>query len=96
MRAIPPKSNVTCIIGHKVKNVGGMWYINGGTFCCRCTVAYSFNESSKLYLRDKEMQRKHGIPRCLYCGQSVRTRSKPNHRSGFWERIEKLRLEKKE
>jgi len=93
MRAIPPKSDITCLIGHKVKNVGGKWYINGGTFCCRCTVAYNFSESLKLLLRDKEMQRKHGIPRCPHCGQSVRTRSKPKSRSGFWERIDKLELE---
>lgn len=95
MRAVPPKSNATCFIGHKVKNVGGKWYISGGTFCCRCAVAFNFDESMQLYLRDKEMQRKHGIPRCLYCSQSVRTRSKPKNRSGFWEKIDKLRLEGK-
>lgn len=93
MRTMPPKSDVTCIIGHKVKNVGGKWYINGGTFCCRCTVAYDFAESYKLYLRDKEMLRKHGIPRCPYCCQSLRTRSKPKSGSGFWKRVDKLRLE---
>ena len=93
MRIVAPKGTEIEFIGHRVKNVSGNWYINGGTFCCRCSVAFDFDESLKIYLDDKRKGRKHGIPRCPHCGQSLRTRSKPQPRSGFWDRIEKIHAE---
>jgi hypothetical protein len=90
LRSLPPKSNDTCILGKKTKNTTHDWYIKGGTFCCRCRVKYTFEETYKLYLRDIELQRTHGIPRCMYCGQSLRVSSKSTDCEGFWEKLKEF------
>jgi hypothetical protein len=88
MKAYPPKSTLSCLLGRKVSNVGREWYIKGGTFCCRCLVAYTFDESYKIFTRDREVRR-NGLD-VPHCGQLVRTRSKTKHNveGGFWKKLE--------
>jgi len=87
LRTYPPKTSDTCILGQKAKNTTHEWYIKGGTFCSRCRIKFTFEETNKLLLRDTELGRKHGVPRCWNCGQSLRTRSKSCDCDGFWERL---------
>jgi len=92
LRSIPPKSSDTCILGQKAKNTTHEWYIKGGTFCSRCRIKFTFEETLRLLLRDKELGRTHGIPRCWNCGQSLRTRSKSCDCDGFWEEFKRRNL----
>lgn len=86
MSVILPKGTEVEFIGEKAKNVTRGWYIRGGTFCCRCCLKFTFEETYKLYLRDLELGRSG--PRCPKCGQKLRTRSKAKSNSkGFWEKI---------
>jgi len=87
LRTYPPKTSDTCILGQKAKNTTHEWYIKGGTFCSRCRIKFTFEETLKLFNRDTELGRKHGIPRCWNCGQSLRTRSKSCDCDGFWEKL---------
>lgn len=88
MWTIAPKGTKIEFMGEKTSNVTRGWYIKGGTFCARCRIKYTFDESVKLYLRDEKLGRNG--PRCPYCGQMVRTRSKakPNKKNGFWGKME--------
>lgn len=91
-----PRSQRTAILGRLLQNVGPKWYKRGGTFCSVCRVAYNFEESHLLYLRNLELGMTHGIPRCLYCSRSLRTRSKSNPESGFYRKLDELKNPKPE
>jgi len=86
---ITPKGTEVEFIGEKASNVTRGWYIRGGTFCAKCGVKYTFDESSELYSKDKKLGRRG--PRCPYCHQILRTRSKtkPNKKNGFWGKLDK-------
>lgn len=85
---VPPKSILTVLIGHKASNCGGTWYINGGTFCVRCEIAYNFEETHKIYNMNYEQGYRHGIPRCPVCHKSLRTKNRKRDKGGikrsFW------------
>lgn len=79
-------------IGRKLQNVGPTWYIEkGGSFCSRCRYAYIFNETLTIYFGCLELGLNHGIPRCIHCGRTLRTRSKPRYEAGFWIRLDKMK-----
>ena len=75
------------IVGREVNNVKGGWYVEGGTFCSKDRLAFSFEETVEIYKRNLDNGSTFGIPRCLECGCSLRTRSKSSHESGFWDKI---------
>jgi len=73
-----------------VNNVHPDWYIKVcGTFCSQCRRAYNFEDSRILLLLSRSRKQMRG-PRCIECGKILRTRSKPNPKSGFWEKIEMM------
>lgn len=74
----------------KVENVYPKWYVEeGGTFCSCCGLAYDFIDSYKALLICRAKGQPRG-PRCIKCGRILRTRSKPNPKSGFWKRVDEL------
>jgi hypothetical protein len=74
----------------KVNNVHPEWYIKVcGTFCSQCRLAYDFIDSWKLLKYGRAKGQIRG-PRCNRCGKILRTRSKPNPKSGFWDKVEEL------
>lgn len=80
----------------KVQNVGGRWYrIEGGSFCSHCRIAYNFEKTLEILLSGRKKGMIHGLPRCHYCGKSLRTRSKPSCHSGFWKKLEEMGLMKR-
>lgn len=84
--------NVVIARGRKLQNVGPKWYIEkGGSFCSRCRLAYTFDETLSIYFRCLELGLVHGIPRCVGCGRTLRTRSKPRYQSGFWKRLDVMK-----
>jgi len=91
---VPPKSILTVLIGHKASNTGGNWYKSGGTFCCRCEVAYSFEETLKIYRQNIEQGYKYGIPRCPVCHKSLRTKNRKRDKGGvkqsFWTKLKEI------
>ena len=78
------------IVGKPVNNVKRNHYVDGGTFCSECRVGFDFTESLQIYRFNIEKGSTSGIPRCLSCGCSLRTRSKASYISGFWDRIKVL------
>lgn len=89
MEFLAPKGIIVDHIGEKASNVTRGWYIRGGTFCAVCRLKYTLNETFRLYLRDKKLGRNG--PRCPYCNQMVRTRSKAKplgKHEGFWGKLE--------
>lgn len=78
----------------KVQNVGGKWYVQGGSFCSHCKIAYDFERTLEILLEEREKGLSHGLPRCDYCGKSLRCRSKPNNYSGFWKKVKEMGLMK--
>lgn len=90
MRNIP-KTQESCPVGIKKGNIGRGWYEEEkGSFCSHCLVKFSFDETLKIYLMNKQSGMRHGIPRCLYCGRTLRTRPKKKHVHGFWEKLEEM------
>lgn len=88
MKIMAPKGTEVEFVGEKSSNVTKGWYIGGGTFCCRCHIKYTYDESVKLYIRDMELGRNG--PRCPKCSQLVRTRSKAKplgKHEGFWGKV---------
>jgi hypothetical protein len=78
-------------LGRRVNNVGPNWYIEHcGTFCSVCKVAFTFEESYSILLRCREMGMNHGIPRCVYCSHTLRTRAKAKYESGFWKKVREI------
>jgi len=74
----------------KVGNVYPKWYIDEcGTFCATCGLAYDFLDSYKSLLICRAKGQTRG-PRCIKCGRILRTRSKPNPKSGFWEKVDEI------
>jgi len=72
----------------KVNNVPRWWYTTQcGTFCSLCGLAYDFADSYKALLLSRAKEQNRG-PRCIKCGKILRTRSKPNPKSGFWSKVE--------
>jgi hypothetical protein len=77
----------------KVNNVPPKWYTHEcGAFCSQCATAYDFNDAYKALLLSRAKGQTRG-PRCIVCGKILRTRSKPNPFSGFWDKVEKLEIE---
>lgn len=75
---------------HNVNNVHPEWYIKiCGTFCSQCRRAYNFEDSYILLKLCRSKGQMRG-PRCINCGKILRTRSKPNPKSGFWEKVETI------
>jgi len=74
----------------KLNNVGPDWYVKDcGCFCSQCGLAYDFYASYRS-LQDCRAKGQMRGPRCIHCGKILRTRSKPNPKSGFWDKVEKL------
>lgn len=74
----------------KLNNVAPDWYIkNCGTFCSQCRLAYDFYASYRS-LQDCRAKGQLRGPRCIRCGKILRTRSKPNPKSGFWNKVEEI------
>lgn len=74
----------------KVSNVFPRWYTEvSGTFCSCCGLAYDFDDSYKALLLCRAKGQNRG-PRCIICGKILRTRSKPNPFSGFWEKVDEI------
>ena len=74
----------------KVSNVFPKWYTTiAGTFCSCCGLAYDFDDSYKALLLSRAKGQGRG-PRCIKCGKILRTRSKPNPTSGFWEKVDEI------
>jgi len=72
----------------KVNNVYPDWYVKDcGCFCSQCRLAYDFHDSYKALLLCRAKGQMRG-PRCIRCGKILRSRSKPNPMSGFWNRVE--------
>lgn len=74
----------------KVNNIYPKWYIQEcGTFCSQCGLGYDFDDSYKALLLCRAKGQIRG-PRCIRCGRILRTRSKPNPKSGFWEKVDRI------
>ena len=74
-------------IGRHVTNISAKWYKRGGSFCSICHLGFTFIETYAILLMCEERKMKHGLPRCMYCGKSLRTRSKSDYKSGFWNML---------
>lgn len=74
----------------EIQNPYPEWYTDKcGTFCSVCGLAYDFDDSYKALLLCRAKGQNRG-PRCIKCGRILRTRSKPNPISGFWERVDEI------
>jgi hypothetical protein len=78
---------LTSRIGKEIKNVCPRWYKDGGSFCSTCHLGFTFIETYALLLVCESNNMTHGLPRCIYCGKSLRTRSKSDYTSGFWNTL---------
>lgn len=67
--------------------------LKGGSFCRVCRIAYTFEETK--YLLELAEQKGTTGPRCYYCNRLLTTRTRKNSRHLFWEKIRKLREERK-
>ena len=84
-----PKTQESCPLGLRKENIGRGWYEDEkGSFCSHCLVKFDYEETKKIYLLNLASGMEHGIPRCIYCGRTLRTRPKKKHVCGFWEKIE--------
>lgn len=73
-----------------VNNVHPTWYIEvHGCFCSQCRLAYDFIDAYKALLMNRAKGQLRG-PRCIICGKILRTRSRPNPKSGFWDKVEEI------
>lgn len=89
-----PKNQAMCPVGTVKSSVGRGWYDKKkGTFCAHCLVAYNFDETYRIYLLNVRAGMRHGIPRCMYCGRSLRTRPKKRHVNGFFQRLKEIKGE---
>lgn len=61
----------------------------GGGFCRRCRIAYTFEEAKQL-LEEAEKKGTTG-PRCCYCNRLLTTRTRKGNRHSFWKRIREKR-----
>ena len=74
----------------KVNNIYPKWYIvECGTFCSQCSLGYDFDDSYKALLLSRAKGQIRG-PRCIKCSRILRTRSKPNPTSGFWNKVDEI------
>lgn len=74
----------------RINNVSPNWYTKiCGSFCSQCSIAYDFDDSYKALLLNRAKCQTRG-PRCITCGKILRTRSKPNPTSGFWDKVTKM------
>jgi len=89
---ITPKTQESCPVGLKKENIGRGWYEDEkGSFCSHCLVKFNFEETLKIYLLNRDSGMGHGIPRCIYCGRTLRTRPKKKHVHGFWGKLEETK-----
>ena len=73
-----------------VNNVHPDWYVKvAGCFCSQCRLAYDFVDSYKALLECRAKNQLRG-PRCIRCHKILRTRSKPNPFSGFWQKVDEM------